>query len=123
MIPAYGTGFLPFEIITPPTPVPLPIEHVATYASQGGPAPIITPLLSPALTAQIEGAASADSQYGIVSNSAYITVVSLRRQGVYSALLVDAVELEGGTTACATTPDSSIAPDENRPVSMFVAGE
>lgn len=125
MIPSIGTGFLPFMIATPPLSVPLPVDHVATYASQGGPAPIITPILAPALVARTSSAADADAdaEYGIVSNSAYITVVSLRRFGVYSALVVDAVELQGGTSPCATTPDSSIAPDENRPVSMFVAGD
>lgn len=123
MIPSVGTGFLPFNIATPPISVPLPIEHVATYASQGGPAPIITPVMSPALDEVVLGSADADSEYGIVSNNAYITVVSLHRTGVYSALIVDAVELEGGTAACATVPDSTIAACESRPVSTFVAGD
>lgn len=120
MIPAIGTGFLPFIISTPPTPVPLPVTHVGTYASVGGPAPIVTPLLFPDLTEQVIGGADAEAEYGIVSNAARITVVSLNRTGVYSALLVDAVELLGGTEACATTPQSGIAAGESRPVSTFV---
>lgn len=122
MIPSVGTGFLPFFIATPPIPVPLPVEHVATYASAGGPAPILTSILSPTLTERVLGGADADAEYGVVSNNAYITVVSLRRSGVYSALLVDSVELLGGTNACATVPDSVIVADEDRPVSMFVSG-
>lgn len=121
MIPAVGSGFLSFMVATPPVAVPLPVPHVATYASQGGAAPIVTPLLDGELTERAIGDAEAAAVYGVVETGARITVVSLMRTGVYSALVVDAVELMGGTAACATTPDSTIASCGERPDSDWLA--
>ncbi|MEP6990073.1 MAG: hypothetical protein ABJA80_04015 [bacterium] len=121
MIPAVGTGFLPMSIATPPQPVALPVEHVATYASTPGAAPLTLPLLDAMLTVRQLGDARADGQFGL-AGADYITVVSLRRDGVYNALLVDAIALDP-IAACGLPPDSIYAPDDARPVSMFVAGE
>lgn len=122
MIPAVGTGFLPASIATPPQPVALPVEHVGTYASTPGAAPLTIPLLDAVLTVRQLGDASADGMYGL-AGADYITVLNLRRDGVYNALLVDAIELEGPFASCGVAPDSVIVLDDPRPVSMFVAGE
>lgn len=123
VIPTVGTGFLPFNIGTPPIPVALPVPYVATYASTPGAAPIVTPLMTPELTALAMGAASADAVYGLVAGgAASITVASLRRQGVYSVLLVDSVAMLGATDSCVPNVDSIFAVCGVAPNSIFVRG-
>jgi hypothetical protein len=122
VIPAVGTGFLPFNITSPPIPVPLPVDYEATYASVGGPAPILVPIMPASLTMRVRGDADAFAEYGSVSNNAKITVVSLLRSGVYAGLLVDAVELMGGTDACAPKPNTIVTAGPARPVSTIVGG-
>lgn len=121
VIPAVGTGFLPFVVTTPPIPVPLPVPYEATYTTVGGDGPVTTVLMEPELDVQVIGGAEAEADYGPAQppSTSKITQLILRRTGVYSALLVDAVELMGGTEACATTPDSIISECATRPVSVF----
>ncbi len=116
---ASGAKFVSAVLTALPVSAPLPVPFEATYRVGPAAPPILIPQQEPVVESLAIGSVEAAAEYGATLNTSQITLVTLRRTGAFGALLVDGVELTGGTSPCSDAPESSVE-DSSPAITTFL---